>query len=211
MNTIRIDGVFDLEIARHLSQLGIKHIGVDCYPLSLNFIQGHVLEKILSEMRFDSITFQFYDEKINMIQTISFELNKKFADLHENLFIETLYNQKKFSEYDLKQSITWDYQTELLHLAQVKSLHLNQSKLIVNKIELSQLLQLKQQYPKLEILMGLDWEEKILVEFNQKLQTKIFCFNLGNGLMSGYRSVDYHILDQVVAKRILDIKKDFST
>jgi hypothetical protein len=153
MNMIRIDGVFDFEIAKHLAQRGIRHIGCDCFPLSLNFIQGHVLEKILSELKFDSITLQFYDEKINMIQTIAFELNKKFPGLNDILFLETLYNQKKFSNYDLKQSLTWDYQTDLLHLANVKFLHLNQSKLILNKIELIQLLQIRQQFPKLEILM----------------------------------------------------------
>lgn len=93
---IKITGVFDEKCFDTYRNFGIFHFGFDLRPKSFNFIQEHVLVRLVEKLPMGSITLLFENEKDFIIKRIIDETQKKFSG---EVLLE-FYGSEDFSFFD---------------------------------------------------------------------------------------------------------------
>lgn len=217
MKSLRISGLYNKETLESLFLQNVTRLGFDQRPLSLNFIQGHVIESCLKEDRAqNSYYLQFCNEKEFVINALVEKLEELVT--RENAFILEFSDEMPLHYYEsFRRPFLWHLKTtsdykKILESKWLETISLDNE--LLNELEknhelypfLNEIFKMCHENGK-KIELNLNWNSDVSSSLIDFYQFDTIHFAINPLVESSYRHVDFSLLSSslIHTKSILEI------
>lgn len=216
--SVKLRGVYDLELFRYLKQIGVKHFGFDLRPTSFNFTPTRKIVEMLESAgdTGDKCFFMFGDEKDFVVEQLTAQIRRKTALRRANCFLEFTDAKDVKACARFGHPFIWRFQNgaDYRKIPEVDLL----AGISVSYEYLEELRESNQLYPFILELgalkradqyidLRLDWNDHLSENVTGFLQAETFSYEVGPKVENGYRHINMGLVGSHLdhARRILDL------